>query len=86
MIPRHTFRRLQAFPALAAATAVLVGSLATAASGGPTAPAQKSAAPPVNVTVFSPREGDIAGRESRGSSSTSPSATQAWRRAGPTSS
>ena len=35
MIPRHTFRRLQAFPALAAATAVLVGSLATAASGGP---------------------------------------------------
>ena len=66
MIPRHTFRRLQAFPALAAATAVLVGSLATAASGGPTAPAQKSAAPPVNVTVFSPREGDIAGRESRG--------------------
>jgi hypothetical protein len=66
MIPRHTFRRLQAFPALAAATAVLVGSLAAAASGGPTAPAQKSAAPPVNVTVFSPREGDIAGRESRG--------------------
>jgi len=66
MIPRHTFRRLQAFPALAAATAVLVGSLATAASGGPMAPAQKSAAPAVNVTVFSPREGDIAGRESRG--------------------
>ena len=66
MIPRHTFRRLQAFPALAAATAVLFGSLAATASGGPTAPAQKSATPPVNVTVFSPREGDIAGRESRG--------------------
>ena len=66
MTPRHIFRRLQGFPALAAATAVLFGSLAATASGGPTAHAQKSATPPVNVTVFSPREGDIAGRESRG--------------------
>ena len=66
MIPRHILRRLRALPALAAATAVLVGSITATASGGPTAPTQKSATPPVNVTVFSPREGDIAGRESRG--------------------
>jgi hypothetical protein len=66
MTPRHIIRRLQALPALAAATAVLFGSLAATASGGPAAPAQKNATPPVNVTVFSPREGDIAGRESRG--------------------
>ncbi len=86
MTPRQIIRRVRAFPALAAATAVLFGSLAATASGGPTAPAHKSATPPVNVTVFSPREGDIAGRESRASLSTSPSATQASRRAGPTSS
>ena len=66
MTPRQIIRRVRAFPALAAATAVLFGSLAATASGGPTAPAHKSATPPVNVTVFSPREGDIAGRESRG--------------------
>jgi hypothetical protein len=66
MIPQHIFRCLRAFPALAAATAVVVGAIAATASGGPTAPTQTRATPPVNVTVFSPREGDIAGRESRG--------------------
>lgn len=66
MIPQRIFRRLQVFPALAAATAVLVGSLTATASGGPSAPKAKRATPPVNVTVFSPRKGDIAGKESRG--------------------
>ena len=66
MTSQHIFRRLRALPALAAVTAVLIGSITATASGGPTAPAQTSATPPVNVTVFSPREGDIAGRESRG--------------------
>ena len=61
-----TLRRLRALPVLAAATAVLVGSITASASGGQTAPTQKRATPPVNVTVFSPRDGDIAGRESRG--------------------
>jgi hypothetical protein len=66
MIPQHIFRRLRAFPALAAATAVLVGLITATASGGPTAPTQTRATPPVNATVFSPRKGDIAGKESRG--------------------
>jgi hypothetical protein len=66
MIPQHMLRRLRALPALAAVTAVLVGSITATASGGPTGPTQKRATPPVNVTVFSPRAGDIAGRESRG--------------------
>jgi hypothetical protein len=66
MISQHILRRLRTLPALAAATAVLVGSLTASASGGQTAPMQTRATPPVNVTVFSPREGDIAGRESRG--------------------
>lgn len=66
MIRQPTFRRLQALPVLAAATAVLVGSLAATASGKPAAPTAKRAAPPVTVTVFSPRKGDVAGKESRG--------------------
>ena len=66
MTPRQIIRRVRAFPALAAATAVLVGSIAATASGDPTAPTHKRVTPPVNVTVFSPREGDVAGRESRG--------------------
>lgn len=66
MIPQRTFRRPQALPALAAATAVLVGSLTATASGGQTAPTQKRATPPVSVTVFSPQKGDLAGKESRG--------------------
>ncbi len=66
MIPQHILRRSRAVPVLAAATAVLVGSITASASGEPTAPTQKRVTPPVNVTVFSPREGDVAGRESRG--------------------
>ncbi len=66
MSTQHTFRHLRALPALVAATAVLVGSLTATASGEPSAPTQTRATPPVNVTVFSPREGDIAGKESRG--------------------
>jgi hypothetical protein len=66
MIAQHTFRRLQAVPALALATAVLVGSITATASGGQTSPTQKRAEAPVNVTVLSPRKGDIAGRESKG--------------------
>jgi hypothetical protein len=36
MIPQHMLRRLRALPALAAVTAVLVGSITATASGGPT--------------------------------------------------
>lgn len=66
MIAQHLFRRLHAVPALALATAVLVGSITATASGGPTSPTQKRADAPVNVTVLAPRKGDIAGRESKG--------------------
>jgi len=66
MIAHHALRRLLSLPALALATAVLIGSIATTASGGPTSPTQTRADAPVNVTVLAPRRGDIAGKESKG--------------------
>ena len=66
MISQDILRRLHVIPALAATAAVLVGSITATAGAGPTAPTQTRATPPVNVTVFSPRKGDIAGKESRG--------------------
>ena len=51
---------------LALVAAVLVGSITTIASGKSPVYGAKTATQPVNVTVFSPREGDIAGKESRG--------------------
>lgn len=46
--------------ALAAASALITGT----ASGK--SPKHKSAKPPVTVTVFAPRQGDVAGKESKG--------------------
>ena len=60
-------RRLPAAVALiAAATAVLVGSITSPASGSSSAPSKKNLTTPVNVTVFAPRTGDVAGRDSKG--------------------
>lgn len=59
--------RARLLPAtLALAVAVLVGSITTIASGKSPVYGTKTATQPVNVTVFSPRKGDIAGKESRG--------------------
>ena len=66
MITQHLFRRLRSLPALALATALLIGAITTTASGGQTSHTQTRADAPVSVTVLSPRKGDIAGKESKG--------------------
>jgi hypothetical protein len=66
MIAQHLFRRRHALPALALATALLIGAITTTASGGQTSPTQTRADAPVSVTVLSPRKGDLAGKESKG--------------------
>jgi hypothetical protein len=48
------------------ALASAAGALAAGASGKPTAYGGKTTTAPVNVTVFSPRPGDVAGKESKG--------------------
>jgi hypothetical protein len=48
------------------ALVVTAGSVTVTASGKSPYPGGKVAKPPVNVTVFSPRAGDIAGKESKG--------------------
>ena len=60
MRTQHLF--LTFFLALAAAA----GLITATASGKSPAYGQKTATPPVKVTVFSPREGDIAGKQSKG--------------------
>ena len=66
MLAQHLFRRLHSLPALALATAILIGAITTTASGGQTSPTQTRADAPVSVTVLAPRRGDIAGKESKG--------------------
>jgi hypothetical protein len=66
MIRNLRVRRLPTIVALAAATALLAGSITATASGTSSRPGARTATPPVNVTVFSPRPGDLAGRESKG--------------------
>ena len=48
------------------ALASAAGAIAAGASGKPTAYGREAPTPPVNVTVFSPRPGDVAGKESKG--------------------
>ncbi len=48
------------------AIAATAGSISGTASGKSAASGGKTATPPVNVTVFSPRSGDVAGKESKG--------------------
>jgi len=47
-------------------TFVLLAVAVTAAAVTPDASARKKAKPPVNVTVFAPRKGDVAGKDSKG--------------------
>ena len=61
-----TIRHLPALLAVAAATALLAGTTAATAGGSSPAKAGKPPTQPVNVTVFSPRQGDVAGKESKG--------------------
>jgi hypothetical protein len=49
-----------------AALAAAAGSISAAANAKPSAYGGKATTPPVNVTVFSPRNGDVAGKESKG--------------------
>jgi len=58
-----TMRRPAAILALVATTAALAGSITATASAKS---ARRAAAPPVNVSVFSPQAGDAAGSQSRG--------------------
>ncbi len=51
--------------AFSVALVVTAGSITVTASGK-TPPRGKTASPPVNVTVFAPRKGDIAGKDSKG--------------------
>ena len=48
------------------ALAATAGSIAATASGKPPAHGVKTATLPVNVSVFAPRPGDVAGKESKG--------------------
>jgi hypothetical protein len=66
MFSHLTIRPLSAVLTLAVAAAALVGAIAATASGNASAPQAKRATPPVNVTVFAPRKGDIAGKQSKG--------------------
>ena len=61
-----TIRHLPALLAAAAATALLAGTTAATAGGSSPANVGKTPTQPVNVTVFSPRQGDVAGKESKG--------------------
>jgi hypothetical protein len=63
-IPVHKRHLLLAFSVVA--LVVTAGSITMTASGKSPYPRRKTATPPVNVTVFSPRKGDIAGKESKG--------------------
>jgi hypothetical protein len=47
-------------------SAVLIGSMTAVASGSSPRYGGQATTPPVNVTVFSPRAGDVAGKESKG--------------------
>jgi threonine synthase len=66
-------------------TFALVALTATAGATAATRAAGK-AKPPVDVTVFSPREGDVAGKESKGFFVDLAVRYRASRRAGPVSS
>ena len=66
MTRKLTIRQLPVLLAVAAATALLAGTTAATAGGSSPAKAGKPTTQPVNVTVFSPRQGDVAGKESKG--------------------
>ena len=79
--------RKRYLPLILSLIALVVTATSASASGKSPAYGGKAAASaPVNVTVFSPQQGDVAGKESKASSSISPSATRASPPAAPASS
>jgi hypothetical protein len=66
MIRMFRRKHLPATLAVGVVTAVLAVTLTATASAGSPAYGRKAATPRVNVTVFAPRKGDVAGKESKG--------------------
>jgi hypothetical protein len=65
VISHLRIRRLPVLVAVGAA-AVVVGSITATAGGNSSAAKAGGVATPVNVTVFAPRNGDVAGKDSKG--------------------